>query len=161
MVLYFRLAAEVGEVRVAIRISNADVHDATNARAPGPRSQSRRPAPRPHRHARHSSRTLRRHVAPRVASLLGDAAGATRYDMLPVISTIVMLRFFAWRQRTSMSAYFTNSLTPPIGLGLLASLSRREFPSVGQRVARSLSGRWPAALPWGNAHSRFKAINAR
>jgi hypothetical protein len=41
-------------------------------------------------------------------------------NMPPVISTIVMLRFFARRQRTSMSAYFTNSLTPPSSLGLLA-----------------------------------------
>src|SRR5262249_28636648 len=41
--------------------------------------------------------------------------------MPPVISTIVMFRFFARRQRTSMSAYFTNSLTPPTGLGLLGS----------------------------------------
>src|SRR5215469_2605214 len=39
----------------------------------------------------------------------------------PVISTIVMLRLFARRQRASMSAYFTNALTPPTGLGLLAS----------------------------------------
>src|SRR5262249_20459444 len=40
----------------------------------------------------------------------------------PVISTIVMLRFFARRQRASMAAYFTNSLTPPARVGLLASL---------------------------------------
>jgi hypothetical protein len=72
-----------------------------------------------------------------------------RPSVVGPVATIVMLRFFAWRQRASMSAYFTNSLTPPIGLGLLASLSRREFPSVGQRVARSLSERWPAALPRG------------
>jgi len=42
--------------------------------------------------------------------------------MPPVISTIVMSGLFARRQRTSMSAYFTNSLTPPARLGLLASL---------------------------------------
>src|SRR5262249_12221346 len=66
--------------------------------------------------------------------------------MSPVTSTIVMLRLFARRLRTSMSAYFTNSLTPPTGLGLLAS-PRGGFPSVGQRVARSLSERWPAYLP--------------
>ena len=42
-------------------------------------------------------------------------------NMPPVISTFVMLRLFARRQRASMSAYFTNSLTPPTGLGLLAS----------------------------------------
>src|SRR5262249_15738273 len=39
-----------------------------------------------------------------------------------VISTIVMLRLLARRQRTSMSAYFTSSLTAPRSLGLLASL---------------------------------------
>src|SRR5215471_12212835 len=64
----------------------------------------------------------------------------------PVISTIVMLRLFARRQRTSMSAYFTNSLTPPTGLGLLASPRGRQIP-VGQRVARSFLERWPADLP--------------
>jgi hypothetical protein len=53
--------------------------------------------------------------------------------MPPVISTIVMLRLFARRQRTSMSAYFTNSLTPPTGLGLLGSLCGRAFPG---RAAR-------------------------
>jgi len=53
--------------------------------------------------------------------------------MPPVISTIVMLRLFARRQRTSMSAYFTNSLTPPTGLGLLASLRDGAFPG---RAAR-------------------------
>src|SRR5215510_13564745 len=42
-------------------------------------------------------------------------------NMPPVISTIVMLRLFARRQRASMSVYFTNSLTPPARLGLLAS----------------------------------------
>jgi len=65
--------------------------------------------------------------------------------MPPVISTIVMLRFIARRQRTSMSAYFTNSLTPPNGLGLLASPRGGVFP-VGQRAARSLPERWPAEL---------------
>jgi hypothetical protein len=49
---------------------------------------------------------------------LGVAAGARS---ALVISTIVMLRFFARRQRASMSAYFTNSLTPPSGLGLLVA----------------------------------------
>jgi hypothetical protein len=59
-------------------------------------------------------------------------------NMPPVISTIVMLRFFARRQRASMSAHFTNSLTPPIGLGLLASLSRREPSRSGSaRLGRS------------------------
>jgi hypothetical protein len=44
----------------------------------------------------------------------------------PVISTSVMSRFFARRQRPSMSAYFTNRLTPPTSLGLLASPRRRD-----------------------------------
>src|SRR5215472_10094602 len=44
-----------------------------------------------------------------------------------------------------MSAYFTNSLTPPTGLGLLASPRGRQIP-VGQRVARSFLERWPADL---------------
>jgi len=48
----------------------------------------------------------------------------------PVISTIVMLGLFARRQRTSMPAYFTNSLTPPSGLSLLA-LPRDGFLPVG------------------------------
>src|SRR5262249_421700 len=39
-------------------------------------------------------------------------------------------------------------LTPPSGLGLLAS-PRGGFPSVGRRVARSLPERWPAVLPRG------------
>src|SRR5262245_20908067 len=84
-------------------------------------------------------------------------------NMPPVNSTIVMLRLFARRQRTSMSAYFTNSLTPATGLGLLLALPPRQAsPSVGQRVARSLPERWPAVLPRGNAHSqRFKAIDSR
>jgi hypothetical protein len=59
-------------------------------------------------------------------------------NMPPVISTIVLSRFFARRQRTSMSAYFTNSLTPPTSIGLLASpFAAGTFP-VGQRAARSL-----------------------
>src|SRR5262249_62041722 len=66
----------------------------------------------------------------------------------PVIPTIVMLRLFARRQRASMSVYFTNSLTPPTGLGLLGVAPRRGFP-VGQRVARSLPERWPAVRPRG------------
>src|SRR5262245_12134517 len=83
-------------------------------------------------------------------------------NMPPVISTIVMSGLFARRQRASMSAYFTNSLTPPTGLGLLALPPRQASPSVGQRVARSLPERWPAVLSRGNAHSqRFKAIDSR
>src|SRR5215831_549993 len=48
-----------------------------------------------------------------------------------------------------MSAYFANSLTPLIGLGLLMSSRGGESPSVGQRVARSLPERWPAVFAVG------------
>src|SRR5262249_28447921 len=82
-------------------------------------------------------------------------------NMPPVISTIVMLRLLVRRQRTSMSAYFTNSLTAPRSLGVLASLrGGGSFPG-GQRVAGSLPERWPAALPRGWSTLRFKAINSR
>jgi hypothetical protein len=57
----------------------------------------------------------------------------------PVISTIVMLRLFARRQRASMSAYFTNSLTPPSGLGLLAS--PRGGPIPGRAARGSVAPR--------------------
>src|SRR5262249_18810492 len=59
-------------------------------------------------------------------------------SMPPVISTIVMLRLFAQRQHASMSAYFTNSLTPPSGFGLLAS------PRGGDHLGRAARG--PVAL---------------
>jgi hypothetical protein len=59
-------------------------------------------------------------AAPLAQALAVKGRCAAR-NMPPVISAIVMLRFFARRQRPSMSAYFTNSLTPPTGLGLLAS----------------------------------------
>jgi hypothetical protein len=55
----------------------------------------------------------------------------------PVISTIIMLRLFARRQRASMSAYFTNALTPPTGLGLLASLAAGLFRSGSAWLGRS------------------------
>jgi len=54
-------------------------------------------------------------------------------SMPPVISTIVMWRLFARRQRASMSAYFTNSLTPPARLGPLAPSRWQVFPG---RAAR-------------------------
>src|SRR5262249_16812276 len=76
--------------------------------------------------------------------------------MPPVISTIVMLRLFSWRQRASMSAYFTNSLTPPTGLGLLASLAAGFSRSGSARLGRSQKD----GLPKGDA-LRFKAINSR
>src|SRR5262245_5735882 len=84
-------------------------------------------------------------------------------SMPPVISTIVMSRLFARRQRASMSAYFTNSLTPPTGLGLLGSLRAAGLLPVGQRVARSLPERWPA-VPAARGKLvlvRFKAIDSR
>jgi hypothetical protein len=48
-----------------------------------------------------------------------------------------MLRLFARRQRASMSAYFTNALTPPTGLGLLASLAAGLFRSGSAWLGRS------------------------
>src|SRR5262245_10201247 len=66
--------------------------------------------------------------------------------MPPVISTIVMLRLFAQRQRASMSAYFTNSLTPLSRLDLLASLRSGLYP--GRAARGSVAPRkWPAVLP--------------
>ena len=66
-------------------------------------------------------------------------------NMPPVISTIVMLRLFARRQRPSMSAYFTNSLTPPTGLGLLASPRGGAFP--GRAARGSVAPRKMACRP--------------
>jgi hypothetical protein len=62
----------------------------------------------------------------------------------PVISTIVMLRLFARRQRASMSAYFTNSLTPPTGLGLLGVAPAAGVPG---RAARGSVSRKMACRP--------------
>jgi len=56
--------------------------------------------------------------------------------------------------------YFTNSLTPPARLGLLASLRDGFFP-VGQRVAPSFPERWPAEPAAGVRIQRFKAIDSR
>src|SRR5262249_24024603 len=93
-------------------------------------------------------------------------------SMPPVISTIVMSRLFARRQRASMSAYFTNSFTPPTGLGLLGPLRaagllggvRAAGPlRVGHRGARSRAERWPA-VPAARGKLvlvRFKAIDSR
>jgi hypothetical protein len=82
--------------------------------------------------------------------------------MPPVISTIVMSGLFARRQRTSMSVYFTNSLTLPTGLGLLAS-PRGGF-SFGRAACGSVAPRKMAcrSAAGGGAFSRrFKAINSR
>src|SRR5262249_25144138 len=66
-------------------------------------------------------------------------------------------------ERVNVSVFY-QPLTPPTGLGLLAS-PRGGFPSVGRRVARSLPERWPAVLPRGEKSRfsavRFKAINSR
>src|SRR5262245_3300386 len=56
-----------------------------------------------------------------------------------------MLRLFARRQRASMSAYFTNSLTPPSGLGLLVS-PRGGF-SFGRAARGSVAPRKVACRP--------------
>src|SRR5262245_49605066 len=83
-------------------------------------------------------------------------------NMPPVNSTIVMLRLFARRQRASMSAFFTNSLTPPTGLGLLASPCAAGNP--GRAARGSVVPRKMACRPAARGetfHSRFKAINSR
>src|SRR6516165_3177901 len=80
-------------------------------------------------------------------------------SMPPVISTIVMLRLFARRQHTSMSAYFTNSLTPPTGLGLLALPRGRESRSGSAWLGRSQKDGLPTYR--GIFHYGFKAINLR
>src|SRR6516162_10090846 len=80
-------------------------------------------------------------------------------SMPPVISTIVMLRLFARRQRASMSAYFTNSLTPPSGLGLLALPRGRESRSGSAWLGRSQKDGLPTYR--GIFHYGFKAINSR
>jgi len=81
-------------------------------------------------------------------------------NMPPVNSTIVMLRLFARRQCASMSAYFTNSLTPSSGVGLLASPCGGASPGRAARgsVSRKMACR-PAAGTW--FFHRFKAINSR
>src|SRR5262245_48015093 len=58
-------------------------------------------------------------------------------NMQPVISTIVISRFFTWRRFASTSAYFTDRLTPPTGLDLLASPSRRASSRSGSARLRS------------------------
>jgi hypothetical protein len=52
---------------------------------------------------------------------------------LPSRLSCIIRDFFARRRRASMSAYFTNRLTPPASLGLLALSSRRVLPG---RAAR-------------------------
>src|SRR5262249_53960736 len=80
--------------------------------------------------------------------------------MPPVISTIVMLRLFARRQRASISAYFANSLTPPTGFGLLTSLRGGFSHRSGSAwPGRSQKDGLPSAR--GESRQRFKAINSR
>src|SRR5215472_15944238 len=73
-----------------------------------------------------------------------------------------MSGLFARRQRASMSAYFTNSLTQPSGLGLLAS-PRGGFP-FGRAARGSVAPRKMAcrsAAGGGVSERRFKAIDSR
>ena len=82
-------------------------------------------------------------------------------NMPPAISTIVMSRLFARRQRASMSAYFTNSLTAPACLGLLAWPHGRDHLD---RAARgSVAPRKMACRPVAGdgLNSRSKAIDLR
>jgi hypothetical protein len=61
-----------------------------------------------------------------------------------------------------MSAYFTNSLTPPTGLGLVASPCAAGNP--GRAARGSVVPRKMACRPAARGetfHSRFKAINSR
>ena len=74
-------------------------------------------------------------------------------NILPVISTIVMSRYFTRRQRASMSAYFTNSLTPPAGLGLLTSAPRRFLP--GRAARGPVAPRKMACRPAGGRRGRI------
>jgi hypothetical protein len=62
-----------------------------------------------------------------------------------------------------MSAYFTNSLTPPTRLAPTSVVLAAGPFSIGQRAARSLPERWPDLPFVGAALSiyGFKAINAR
>src|SRR5262249_50725403 len=63
-------------------------------------------------------------------------------------------------QRTSMSAYFTNSLTAPTGLGLLGVAPRRI--SFGRAARGSVAPRKMACrTAAGGRIRRFKAINSR
>src|SRR5262245_22968340 len=72
-------------------------------------------------------------------------------NMPPVISTIVMLRLFAGRQRASMSVYFTNSLTPPSSLGVLSVSPRGGF-SFGRAARGSVAPRKMACRPAAGEH---------
>jgi hypothetical protein len=68
---------------------------------------------------------------------------------------------FARRQRTSMSAYFTNSLTPPSGVGLLASpLAAGNSQSGSAWLGPE---RWPTVLPRGRrfTHGSRPSTRAR
>src|SRR5215471_9394268 len=89
---------------------------------------------------------LGREIAARSATSCCDSPARLRAarSIPPVIRTIVMLGIFARRQRAAMSAYFTNSLTPPTGLGLLASPSRRVSSG---RAARGSAQRKVACRP--------------
>src|SRR5262245_50528585 len=73
-------------------------------------------------------------------------------NMPPVISTIVMSELFARRQRTSMSAYFTNSLTPP---------ARLAFTSIALRLVSRSGSAWLGrsqkdGLPFSRGGGRFQ-----
>jgi hypothetical protein len=84
-------------------------------------------------------------------------------NMLPVIATIVMLRFFGRRQRASMSAFSTNSLTPPTVLGP-TNVVPRGGVLPGRAARGSVAPRKVACrLARGGHHdgTRHKAINSR
>src|SRR5262245_58523009 len=69
--------------------------------------------------------------------------------MPPIISTIILSRFFARRQRMQCQR-ITNSLTPPTSLPLLASSPRRVSSRSGSaRLGRSQKDGLPSRS-WGN-----------
>jgi hypothetical protein len=70
-----------------------------------------------------------------------------------------MLRLFARRQLASMSAYFTNSLTPPSGLGLLAS-PRGGF-SFGRAARGSVAPRKMACRPPAGRNNSGSRLSTR
>src|SRR5262249_19473728 len=78
-------------------------------------------------------------------------------NMPPVISTIVMLGLFARRQRASMSAYFTNSLTLPTDFGLLVSL-RAAGLYPGRAARGPVAPRKMACRPAAGRHGFLLAV---
>src|SRR5262245_40498713 len=102
-----------------------------------------------------------RHLANRSrASSWGSRAGRPLRDS-QLTAGASGTGLFARRQRASMSAYFTNSLTRPARLGLLPSLRGGAFP--GRAARGPVAPRKMACRPTAGERIslRFKAINSR